>query len=92
MPFCPKSGGVAGKEKRETKDTQLLEEFDFVVKIKDKWLGLNASGEVFTSNVPLRQKIEGNDNKLMAMAEAMYDLAFDDGYMKAKQEQRDYLI
>jgi len=26
------------------------------------------------------------------MAEAMYDLAFDDGYMKAKQEQRDYLI
>jgi hypothetical protein len=84
MPFYPKRG----------KGT-MLAEFDLVLKLKDKWVGLNDSGEVFASSIPLKQKKESSDavfKRMTRMAESMYNLAFDEGYMKAKQEQMDYMI
>jgi hypothetical protein len=84
MPFCPKSG----------KGT-MLAEFDLVLKLNDKWVGLNDSGEAFASKIPLKQRGEGDEElmrRMTKLAETMYCLAFDEGYMKAKREQKDYLI
>ena len=84
MQFYPKSG----------KGT-MLAEFDLVLKLKDKWVGLNDSGEAFASKIPLKQKTDNDPElmkRMMKLAETMYSLAFDEGYTKAKQEQRDYLV